>query len=216
MSVFVNIPEVVALRKSVEEKFVHPLVTHNSFFALSDAVFYDLHEHISESTLERLWGYSTRGTSSVSVRTLDVLSRYTGAKSWDSFINRLKEESPRESEEFTPSGVSAADLEPGDMITIGWLPDRQVQIKYLGNNTFEIEESLNSSLRKGDRFECLGMDLGKPLFMDRFRRAGSGVEKRYVAGERNGLTMLVLPNKADQAQARPGGHSRPAERRRAK
>ena len=216
MSVLTAIPEVRALKTSVENTFGSPLHTHNAFIALVDAIDKKLREHMSESTLERLWGYSTRGTSSVSVRTLDVLSRYAGAKSWDAFIKRLKEESPRESEEFAPSGVSAADLEPGDMVTVGWLPDRQVQIKYLGNNAFEIVESLNSSLRKGDRFECLWMALGKPLFMDRFRRAGSGVEKRYVAGERSGLTMLVLPDKANQAQARPGGHSRPAERRRAK
>lgn len=51
-------------------------------------------------------------------------------------------------------------------------------------------ESLNSSLKKGDSFECLQIQNGRPLYLDRFRRAGSEEETRYVVGERYGLTCV--------------------------
>lgn len=37
-------------------------------------------------------------------------------------------------------------------------------------------------------FSCLQFQKGHPLYLDRFRRAGSAKEARYVAGERSGLT----------------------------
>ena len=190
MSVSVNTPEVVALRKSVEEKFVHPLNTHNSFFALSDAVFDVLREHISESTLERLWGYSTRGVDSVSIRTLDVLARYTGAASWSDFTATLKATSPVESQEIETGGISTSEFIPGAQLLLGWMPDRLVTVEYLGGNRFMVVDSVNSKLKAGDSFCCFQFCKGRPLYMDRFRRNGREEEKSYVAGERSGLTVL--------------------------
>ena len=74
--------------------------------------------------------------------------------------------------------------------TLGWLPDRLVTVTYLGQNRFVVEESLNSSLQPGDSFECLQIQTGRPLYLDRFRRNGSLSESRYVAGEPHGLTTV--------------------------
>ena len=190
MSVSVNIPEITALRGCVEAAYGHPLQTHNAFIALVDAIDATLHEHLSESTLERLWGYSTREAGAISLRTLDVLSRYVGKASWKDFCQALKASSPVESEEFSGESVVSMRLEPGTRLQLGWLPDRLVTVTYIGQNRFVVEESLNSSLKPGDSFECLQLQVGRPLYLDRFRRAGSQVEARYVAGERNGLTLV--------------------------
>ena len=190
MSVSVNIPEVTALRGRVEEVFGQPLQTHNSFLALVDAVEAALREHLSESTLERLWAYSTRGADAVSLRTLDVLSRYVGAASWKDFRSGLKASSAVESAEFTGESIVSTRLEPGARLQLGWLPDRLITVTYIGHNRFVVEESLNSSLQPGDSFECLQIQAGRPLYLDRFRRAGSTAESRYVAGERHGLTAV--------------------------
>lgn len=190
MSVSVNIPEISALRRRVEAVYGQPLQTHNAFIALVDTIDAALREHLSESTLERLWGYSTRGADAVSLRTLDVLSRYVGAASWADFKSRLKAETPRESEEFAAEGIASSSLAPGAEILLGWLPDRRITVKYLGDNRFEVTSSENSSLQPGDSFSCLQFQKGHPLYLDRFRRAGSTHEARYVAGERNGLTLL--------------------------
>ena len=190
MSVSVNIPEITALRGCVESTYGHTLQTHNAFISLVDAIGATLHEHLSESTLERLWGYSTREVGAISLRTLDVLSRYVGKASWKDFCQGLKASSPVESEEFSGESVVSMRLKPGTRLQLGWLPDRLVTVTYIGQNRFVVEESLNSSLKPGDSFECLQLQAGRPLYLDRFRRAGSQEEARYVAGERNGLTLV--------------------------
>lgn len=182
----------VILRSKVEEAFGSPIETHNAFIALVDAIEASVREHLSESTLERMWGYSTRGTEAVSLRTLDVLSRYAGSSSWKGFCADLKMAAPRESEEFTGDSVISAELAEGAHLRLGWLPDRQIEIEYQGENRYVILDSLNSSLKPGDSFECLQIQKGRPLYLDRFRRAGSPAEARYVVGERSGLTTLIV------------------------
>jgi len=192
MSVSVNIPEITALRTRVEEKYGKPLETHNGFILLVGAIEHEVREHVSESTLERMWGYSTRGADAISLRTLNVLSRYVGAMSWKGFCADLKQSSPVESEEFSGDSIVSSTLSAGDRLHLGWLPDRLITVEYLGMNRFVVVESLNSSLQPGDSFECLQIQAGRPLYLDRFRRRGADAEARYVAGERNGLTLVKV------------------------
>ena len=192
MSVSVNKPEISILRKRCEEVFGQSLQTHNAFISLVDSVGVALKEHLSESTLERLWGYSTRGADAVSLRTLDVLSRYTGASSWADFLKRLKEDSLRESEEFFADGIAASSLLPGAQVLLGWLPNRRITVKYLGENRFEVVSSENASLKPGDSFSCLRFQKGRPLYLDRFRRSCTHEEACYVAGERSGLVIASI------------------------
>lgn len=192
MSVSANIPEIATLRQRVEETYGQSLATHNSFIFLVDEIGAKIREHISESTLERLWGYSTRGAEAISLRTLDVLARYVGSGSWKEFCTDLKNSSPDESEEFSGESIVSSSLEMGQCLQLGWLLNRMIILEYLGNNRFAVKESQNSSLRPGDSFECLQIQVGRPLYMDHFRRAGSQTETRYVAGERSGLTLAQV------------------------
>lgn len=192
MSVSVNIPEITALRSKVETKYGEPLETHNGFILLVGAIEAEVREHVSESTLERMWGYSTREAAYISLRTLNVLSRYVGASSWKGFREDLKTSSQVESEEFSGDSIVTADLSAGKRLQLGWLPDRMITVEYRGMNRFVVIESLNSSLRPGDSFECLQIQVGRPLYLDRFRRTGADGEARYVAGERSGLTLVKV------------------------
>lgn len=192
MSVSVNIPEITALRSRVEEKYGEPLETHNGFILLVGAIEAEVREHVSESTLERMWGYSTREAAYISLRTLNVLSRYVGASSWKGFREDLKTSSQVESEEFSGDSIVTAALSAGKRLQLGWLPDRMITVEYRGMNRFVVIESLNSSLRPGDSFECLQIQVGRPLYLDRFRRAGADGEARYVAGDRSGLTLVKV------------------------
>ena len=192
MSVSANIPEITALRSRVEEKYGEPLETHNGFILLVGAIEAEVREHVSESTLERMWGYSTREAAYISLRTLNVLSRYVGASSWKGFCEDLKTSSRVESEEFSGDSIVTAALSAGKRLQLGWLPDRMITVEYRGMNRFVVIESLNSSLRPGDSFECLQIQVGRPLYLDRFRRTGADGEARYVAGERSGLTLVKV------------------------
>ena len=192
MSVSVNIPEITVLRSRVEEKYGRMLETHNGFIALVSDIEAKVREHVSESTLERMWGYSTREADAVSLRTLNVLSRYVGASSWKGFCADLKNSSQVESEEFSGDSIVSAALVAGQRLQLGWRPDRLITVEYLGMNRFVVIESINSSLQPGDSFECIQIQAGHPLYLDRFRRANAGGEARYVAGERSGLTVVKV------------------------
>ena len=196
MSVSANIPEVTVLRAKVEDTYGKPLETHNAFISLVGDIEAKVREHLSESTLERMWGYSTRAADAISLRTLDVLSRYVGSPSWKSFCADLKISSQIESEEFYGDSIVSEHLPIGAHLRLGWPPDRQIEIEYQGGNRYVILESLNSSLKPGDSFECIQIQAGRPLYLDRFRRSGSQKEARYVAGERSGLTMVEIINRA--------------------
>lgn len=192
MSVSANIPEIVILRNRVEETFGKPLETHNAFISLVGSVEAAIREHLSESTLERIWGYSTRDTNAISLRTLNVLSRYVGSSSWKGFCTDVKMTAPRESEEFGGESIISSKLDVGMHIKLGWSPDRLIEIEHQGGNRYVILDSQNSSLKPGDSFECIQFQLGRPLYLDRFHRAGAQSESRYVVGEKSGLTVLEI------------------------
>ena len=193
MSIQTNIPQIAALRGEIEAAEGSALHTHLDFVALTEKIEERLREHISPTTLERVWGYSTRHYDTVSRRTLDVLARYVGADGWDDYVNRLRCTAGRESEEFTDGVVNVSSLAVGARLLIGWQPDRLCEIRYLGNFRFVVEHVENSSaLRVGDSFLCMQLQLGQELYMDCFQRAGEPLNEnaRYAVGQSHGLTTL--------------------------
>ena len=194
MSIQANIPEIAALRREVENKYGTPLHTHAHFVSLTEAIEVALREHISPTTLERVWGYSTRHYDTVSHRTLDVLARYADKESWDSYCNYLKQMNGTESDFFTDGLLSVSTLSIGTRLRLGWQPDRMCEVRYMGDYRFVVEQVRNGSLQVGDTFACLQFQLGKMLYMDCFKRANedSKEEQRYAVGRENGLTILEI------------------------
>lgn len=188
-----KLPEISLLRKRVETRFGRMLRVHSDFDALRDSIFLETKELISETTLERLWNYSTRGYENVSRHTLDVLSTYVGASEWEAFLETLKNEVGYESDYFDARTIISANLQPGKRIRIGWLPNRVCIIRYLGNDRFIAEETSNSKLQPGDTFRLLSLQLHSPLYIEDLEGAdGSKKGARYGVGLRNGLTMLQI------------------------
>ena len=204
MSVRVAIPEVAALRGFVEEKAGFKMHTHNQFLKLVIAIEDALGEHMSESTLERIWSYSTRQHVAVSLRSLDVLACYAGYGDWEKFCQYLKEEAGVESEMFNKDILNTDRLEVGDRLRIGWLPNRLCVIRYLGHYRFVAEETENSSMRPGDTFSCLQFQKNRELYLDCFLRAGEeygGEDVRYAVGQEHGLTLLEkLENRSSEGE----------------
>ena len=192
MSIKSNIPQIALLRQCVEERFGKPLTVHADFVELVSQIEILLRQHISESTLERVWGYSTRGYDTVSLRTLDVLAQYATGRYWDDFCRLLHAESKCESELFDVEHISSSDLSVGDRLQIGWLPDRLCEVRYLGDNRFVAEHCENSKMQPGDTFTCPQFTLGKELTMTNLHQAGAPENrlKMYSVGSKNGLTTL--------------------------
>lgn len=193
MNIKSDIPQINLLRAKVEQAIDFPLSTHGDFLRLSSGIEFTLREHMSESTLERLWGYSTRHYDTVSTRTLNVLARFVGYHGWDDFCLAI-EKSKRESELFSGNSISSLNLQEGTRLRIGWQPDRVCIIRYLGNNRYIAEDTINSTMQPGDTFSCLAFQKGRQLHMDDFCRCGSDEKQRYIIGINSGLTTLeILP-----------------------
>ena len=191
-----DLPQIAALRNRVEDAVGFQMKTHNDFVMLVNFIERQLKEHMSETTLERVWGYSTRGYDTVSMRTLSVLARLVSANDWDSFCQMLRDEDQQESEIFTANSILSINLTVGTRLRIGWQPDRLITVKYLGDNRFEAETTENSSIKPGDSFSCMQFQKGRELYMDMFQRANEtstpDPNARYVVGQRNGLTTLEV------------------------
>lgn len=193
MAVDNKLPQIAVLRARAEAVFGRPLQVHSQFEAFRDDIFDKTKEHVSETTLERLWNYSTRGYDNVSSRTLDVICRYIGIPNWKEFLQVLKKESNSESEMFDHESIPVSELKPGARLRIGWRPDRVCIVRYLGANRFVTEETLNSKLEPGDTFTCLRFQLHTPLYVENLiDSSGAPKGARYGMGLLHGLTTLQL------------------------
>lgn len=189
MRVGIHIPEITVLRDEVELRFGTPIKSPRYFSALSLDIEESLKEYLSETTLQRVWLYKP-GYSTVAIHTLNVLCRYCGYANWDVFRDYLRDSSNVESELFEGEAVNVASLEAGTRIRIGWRPNRVCIIEYMGQMHFKTIEASNAKLRPGDTFTCSRIQLGRELRLDNLRRGET--EMSYVAGTRNGLTLLEL------------------------
>lgn len=190
MSVNIDTPLIAALKNEVE-KVVGTISGHDKFVKLTELIEFKCKEHISVTTLERLWGYSTRRASRVSERILDILSRFVDTKNWDDFcaIQNVNIESVLfEGDDI----INCDNLKIGSRIKFGWLPDRLCEVEYLGDYRFVAIKTENSTIRPGDTFRCLQIQKGRELHMDNFTRCNEQESScaRYIVGRTNGLTLL--------------------------
>jgi len=193
MSVRTDTPHIYALIVRVEEKAGFSCNVPGDFLKLSIRIYDECSEMLSESTLQRVWGYSTRSVSAVSRHTLDVLASYIGEKDWDNFLSYLKINGKKESEFYSEKSIFSSSLKVGSRLRLGWSPDRIAEVCYDGDNRYHIVSAENTALQPGDSFSCIQFQKGRPFYLDRFCNAdGSVVDGRYAVGELSGLTVLEL------------------------
>lgn len=182
-----QIPELQALMKAVEEEFNGEVKTTTEFERLSDAIQYKVGDGLGASTLKRIWGYIPSLTTP-RISTLDILAQFAGHKSFRSFCSTLHAE---DSSGFIQDRTCliSTELGIGDRISIGWAPNRIVNLSYLGDDRFEVTESFNAKLHPGDIIEVTCFLQGWPLFVPGILRDGA-ITPPYIAGKAHGLTHI--------------------------
>jgi len=183
-------PRVALLKKEFEEAFGRPIRTPRDF---TDAVTFvlnkNIRDRISDSTFRRLYK-ETKKYKHVSDDVLNILSKSIGYKHFQDFCDYLASSGIKDSElSFGEIHIKADDLDVGDRIYIAWLPDRECSLKYLGGYRFEVEESANSTITKGDTFSCRCFIQGKCLLVDNLEHDGECYQS-YAMGQSNGLTCV--------------------------
>ncbi len=181
-------PEIVELLLLVEKRYVKPLRTTTDFDEFSFHLEQQTGQAISTSTLKRLWGYVNDSHMPRS-HTLDLLARYVGYEHFSGFCLWLKSSTAYNSSFFSTKQLSAKELVPGSEVEIGWSPNRYLRLLYKGDAFFEVAESKESKLRKGDCFEVASFLMGQPLSLSYVLRDGIRTSP-FIAGRNGGLTLL--------------------------
>ncbi len=141
---------------------------------------------IGATTLKRLLGL-TADERTPHTSTLDAIARYLGYKHWDELS---QVEAVGNSDFEAPDGeLRSADLREGCMVEIGWLPDRRLVLRYLGDCHYHIMESENSKLQAGDEVEVLSFVLHHPLLVLQVWRNGQSLGQ-FTAGRISGLSSV--------------------------
>lgn len=181
-------PEIIALRKDIEQHIGRSLQSPSDFEYLIDRIWQKQHQVFSLSTIKRLWGYvSSNGQPRLS--TLNTLSRFLGYDDWNAYLTALEQRTENESDIFKGEGICTADLSVNDLIRVSWLPNRQCTFRYLGNNRFEVMESIHAKLQIGDTFDAIAFIIGKPMYLDNLKRQDETTTS-YIAGKKNGITSV--------------------------
>jgi hypothetical protein len=83
-----NAPEILALRQDIEYEVKRRIKTPYDFEFLSGVIWERLHDNISPTTLQRLWGYID-GADTTRRTTLCLLSRFLGYADWEAYLAAL-------------------------------------------------------------------------------------------------------------------------------
>ena len=175
------------LKKEVENLVGRSIKGPKDFDFLSRQIHGYTNESISMSTLKRMWGY-VASTSKPSLFNLDLLSRMVGYPDWAAFCEG--DNGMASSRFFVKSKLISAALEVGEEVRLTWCPGRIVTIKYLGNDSFEVLESVLSKLDVGDTFTCHQFVADEPLYLSNLHHFGMQ-SCNYVCGRNGGIKWNV-------------------------
>lgn len=175
------------LREEVENLVGRKIKSPKDFDFLSRQIEGYMQEKISVSTLKRMWGY-VASESNPSLFNLDLLSRMIGYPDWNAFVGG--QDGIASSRFFMRSKLIANALDVGEEVRLTWNPGRIVTVKYLGNDSFKVMESVNSKLEAGDTFVCHQFVAGEPCYLSNFLRKNMEATN-YVCGQAGGFGWSI-------------------------
>ena len=179
------------LLDDIQVKYQRGFITPKDFSFLVGEIYSELHEHISVSTLKRLWGYS-KYLSSPSTSTLSTLSRLVGFHDWADYVaHRESDTRTSSSEVLSDCIVVSNDLHEGDIVRLTWNPRRICDVEYHGNGEFKVLASQNTSIKVGDWFCCSLIVSGEPLWINNLR-SDTRKPVAYVCGKQGGVRFEIL------------------------
>lgn len=181
--------QLVALQQAVEDRYGQAINSPTDFAGLCDQLALAQGEHISVSTLKRVWGYVT-GYATIRVSTLNILSRYAGCRDWRDFCDTLA--NPDVSDFPAGDVVVLSTLKVGDNVEVKWSPGRRIVAQYLGQGRMRVIESQRSKLAVGTTFSCNGFVNGEQLILTQVETSSAEQALTYVCGKRGGITARIL------------------------
>ena len=121
---------------------------------------------------------------------MDIVSKWLG---YDNYGSLLKEigEMDCSSEFAHAKSVDLSNLAEGTLIRIKYEPSRIIDMSYLGDGEFLINDSRNSKLLKGDRIKLTHLILGHELIVKEVIRSEMSLGG-YIGAKDGGLVELEI------------------------
>ena len=174
------------IKEHIETKFGREIRYPVDCEALAGEIHNICKRRISASTLKRLFGL-VKGIKEPRLYTLDVIARYLGYDNWDVYLEKLNK---IDSSEFKKiEEIAVENLNKGAIFEFGYEPDRTVAVEYKGKYHFEVLETKNSKLQKGDLIHTHNLVLNYPLLVKKVIRNGVDIGQ-YTAGKISGITFI--------------------------
>lgn len=181
------------LKEDIELKFGRRITSPSVFDSLWLDIKRDTGKEVSLSTLKRLWGY-VKYPHQPRMEVLSILSQYLGYKDWRDYISSSTDLDF--SDFLSEDVIESNSLAGGELIEIGWAPNRICVLKYLGNSQYEVCRAQNSKIKKGDVFSCSIIAKGEPLMCSSILRDGQPFAECYVAAKVRGLNKVSIKQKS--------------------
>ena len=181
--------EIDRLKTQVESVAGRKISSPKDFDFLCHQVEGYTSEHLSVSTLKRVWGYVS-SDSGISKYSLDVLARMVGYVDWTDFAAKSSEEDGG-SHRIVRRKLMTSSLSHGDIVRLTWRPDRVVTVRYEGQDLFTVVTSENSKLQPDDTFHCLMIVEHEQLYLCGLYRKGTP-PCDYVCGKNGGVMWNIV------------------------
>ena len=178
------------LRTLAETSVGKQMKTPKDFSALSQRIYSRLHQHVSATTLKRLWGYQ-QDEGPARRTTLNIMAQFCGFANWDSFVKN-SEHGDSQSAIILGRYMAVDTMEPGTLLQLTWAPNRVCNIRYTGNHNFYVVKSLNAKLQPGDTFRCDVLIEQQPLYIYNLVQDPKKPAVSYYAGRQDGIRFEVL------------------------
>lgn len=174
------------IKQKIEERFGKTIRYPKDCEALAITISSTCNERVSASTLKRLYGF-VKGIEQPRRFTLDVIAQYLSFLDWDALVKSIN--NINHSEFISLSGISIDNIKENEIIEFGYKPDRNLAVKFLGKQQFEVIKSENSKLAAGDIITIYHFVLGYPLLINNVERNKKELGQ-YIAGKVSGLTFI--------------------------
>jgi hypothetical protein len=175
------------LRQQICQKWGNQVRYPRDCEALSEHIFHLTRQQVHSHTLQRFFKLLKPASERPRDFTLDTLARYIGYADFNAFVENKPLDEPLVSGfEYQTLG---SDYK-GDIFEIAYAPNRRLKLKLREAGLYEVLESENSKLMKGDLLEIEAMVLRFPLYVRNVIRDKKELGP-YIGAKSGGLTRLV-------------------------
>jgi hypothetical protein len=196
-SVQLNNSEKETLKKLIDRKY-GKLTTSIDFestgglhdYGMEADIYIRIGKTLSGSTIERIVGL-TKDQRNIRISSLEILSEYLDFKSADHLLHYIeRNSSKKQSEVFS---FSLGSFIKSHIIQIIFGENKEISIRYLEENKFEVVLSRNSKLLKGDSIELSQLEIGEELIYKNIRWLKViNNPGPYRSGDNNRVNAIIL------------------------